>query len=410
MKPTGILSLDIGSNKICGVLFYFDNSGTPRIRGAMTRQLNKSPLEDGLLALPSMQIISLLQGIEKNFNLKIKKVIVNVGGTNFKVVSGTGVFKRKDENSPITKWELGSYLYETKDSLKIPREEVIHIIPQKFVLNNGLITKNPIGYNASVVETHISIVHTELGRVKKIRDFFENIGIEVEGIYCDILSAIEAILYPEDIEIGTLLIDIGGETMKGAIIKENTIENLVSTKSGANLITSDIKEILGIPWNYAEKIKKSVGSAYSSIINNYEVVSLMVPGALPREISRKKLSQLIESRMRELFDIFFTTLESQTPWQTKVKKITLTGGGALLSNISSLCEEISGLETTISFHTHNLPPIDDDELIKEIISPVYSVAIGQLWIYAKRLYEPDPLPSSWKDKILSFLNTIVLGN
>jgi len=412
MKGNVILSVDIGTTKISGIVFYIGGNGTPRIRGAMSRPVILEQ-DDKIINPGSLvsKITSFIKNIEKEYNVKVSDAIVSVSTLHCEVYSVEGAFTRRNPASPISRWEMMEMINEVKSRNEYPDKEIIHVIPQVFSVDGNITGKNPVGISGKSVEFNLKIVAVNKLLASQIRSIFERININIEGLYCDGVVVPHGVLLNEEMNSRTLLIDIGGETTNWTFIENGIIRDTGGINMGGNIITADIRDVLGIPWNYAEKIKRQVGSAYSKTVKEHEVVTLVIPSLLPRELSRKKICEMIEARTRELFDVLFTCIEQRFPnWHKSVKRIAMTGGGSLLRHISCVCEEMSGMETYLVFPTSNLPPLDDDNMVTTIVNPEYVVCLGQIWVYVKDLYTPHTSSSSVFQKMLSFLNTAILEN
>ena len=410
MKPEAILSLDAGSSKVCGILFYIGSGSVPRILAAMHRKINTTTSGENDEYIPFSHIATLIQAMSRTFNITPRKAIISINASRVRLISSSGIFERKKAAKPLTRWEINEYFSELKSMVNEPGYELVHILPQKFLLDGKQFFHIPAGMSGSRIECGVTFVAVKKNFIERYREMLQELGIMMCGCYVDAINNIEICLSPEDKETGTMIIDFGANTTKFTIVKDGVIRSCGGINMGGNIITKDIKEISGVPWTYAEKIKKTAGSAYSASIPDNEVISVVTPSSIPREFSRKKLAEIIEARVREIIDILICSIETKIQWHQFVRNIILTGGGALLGHLPCLIEEITGKETYFSPHINNLIPVDDDELIKELSSPIYVSALGQIHLFTNGNYDPNPVASNFIEKMLSILGSVILEN
>ena len=103
-------------------------------------------------------------------------------------------------------------------------------------------------------------------------------------------------------------------------------------------MTNDIAIGLRTPNVEAEKIKHSFGCAYSPLIeegDNIETPS--VGGREPRTVSRQVLSQILEARTREMFELLDHEINESGFREIITSGIVLTGGAAANNPMYATC-------------------------------------------------------------------------
>jgi cell division protein FtsA len=175
-----------------------------------------------------------------------------------------------------------------------------------------------------------------------------------------------------------VLVDIGGGTTDVAIFKDNIIRHTAVIPFGGNVITNDIKEGCSIIEKQAEQLKVRFGSAWPGENKENEIVSIPgLKGREGKEISLKKLSQIIHSRVVEIIDQVFMEIKNyghNEPSKKLIAGIVLTGGGAQLRHIRQLVEYVTGMDTRIGYSDENLASGAPEELS----TPMYATGIGLL--------------------------------
>src|SRR5690606_1415842 len=231
-----------------------------------------------------------------------------------------------------------------------PGEEIIHVLPQEYIVDNEQGIKDPIGMSGVRLEANFHIITGYVNAAKNIHKCVEKANLLVEETILEPLASAEAVLSDEEKEAGDVLVDIGGGTTDIAIFHRGIIRHTAVIPFGGNVITDDIKEGCTILQRQAEALKLKFGSALASESQENEVVCIPgLRGREPKEISIKALSGIIQARMEEIVEHIYYEIKNSGYEKKLIGGIVVTGGGAELKNINQLFEFVTGMNSRIGY-------------------------------------------------------------
>ncbi|MBA3899384.1 MAG: cell division protein FtsA, partial [Bacteroidetes bacterium] len=254
----------------------------------------------------------------------------------------------------------------------LPGEEIIHVLPQEYIVDNEQGIKSPIGMSGIRLEANFHIITGQVTAAKNIFKCVNKAGLEVTELILEPLASAESVLSDEEKEAGVVLVDIGGGTTDVAIFQDGIIRHTAVIPFGANIITDDIKEGCTILKYQAEQLKMKFGSALAS--ENLENEVVVIPGLKgrePKEISVKNLAHIIQARMEEIIEQVYYEIKNSGYEKKLIAGIVLTGGGAMLKHVSQLVEYMAGMDTRIGYPNEHL-----GKGSMEITSPIYATSVG----------------------------------
>jgi cell division protein FtsA len=260
--------------------------------------------------------------------------------------------------------------------LKIPTEvgeEIIHVIPQNYIVDNETGVKNPVGMSGKRLEANFHIVIAQIASAKNIEKCINRAGLKVKCLMLEPIASSESVLTDDEKEAGVALIDIGGGTTDIAVYYDDIIRHTAVIPFGGNVITKDIKEGCAILQRQAELLKVQFGSALGEMAEEDNVVSIAgIAGREPKEISFKSLAYIIQSRMEEILEAISFEIENSGYMDKLSAGIVVTGGGAMLKNLPQLIKFKTGMDVRIGYPSEHLAA----NVSNEINQPMFSTAIG----------------------------------
>jgi cell division protein FtsA len=198
-------------------------------------------------------------------------------------------------------------------------------------------------------------------------------NLEIENLILEPLASSLSVLSDEEKEAGVCLVDIGGGTTDIAIFHENIIRHTAVIPLGGNIITQDIKQGCMVMQNQAELLKTKFGKAIAEEASPNEIVSIPgLRGRVPKEISIKNLSHIIEARMQEVIEVVHSEIIT-SGFQSKLAGgIVITGGGSQLQGLKQLFEYMTGMDARVGFPNEHL----GKSKIEAVKTPMYATAVG----------------------------------
>lgn len=373
-KNNFIAAIDIGTTKIVAIIGKKTDDGKVEILG-MGKSPSKGVKRGVVLNIEETvnAIHSSVKEAEEMAGVKIQNVFVGIAGQHIKSVRNRGYINRDTYDKEITKEDVNALI---SDMFKIPidaGEEIIHVLPQSYIVDNEVGVKNPIGMFGKRLEANFHIVIGQIASANNIKKCVNRVGLDVNNLILEPLASSAAVLTEDEKEVGVVLVDIGGGTTDIAVYYDGIIRHTAVIPFGGNVITYDIKEGCAILERQAEALKLQFGSALADIAREDEVVTVPgISGRDPKEISFKSLAYIIQSRMEEIIGAIYFEIESSGYLDKLGAGIVLTGGGALLKNLPQLFAFKTGLEVRIGYPNEYLK----SDSIKSINQPMFATSIG----------------------------------
>jgi cell division protein FtsA len=253
-----------------------------------------------------------------------------------------------------------------------PGEEIIHVLPQEYIIDNESGIKNPIGMSGIRLEANFHIITGQIAAARNIYKCVQKAGLEVSELTLEPLASADAVLSNEEKEAGVVLVDIGGGTTDVAIFQDGIIRHTAVIPFGGNVITEDVKEGCTIIKSQAELLKIKFGSALASENQENEIVSIPgLRGRAHKEISVRNLSAIIQARMEEIVEHVYYEIKHSGYEKKLIAGIVVTGGGAQLKHVSQLIEYITGMDTRVGYPNEHLAKGSE-----EVTSPLFATSVG----------------------------------
>lgn len=374
MEPSEIVvGLDIGTTKIVAIVGRRNEFGKIEILG-----MGKSEsfgVARGVVQNIDKTVESIRTAVaeaENKSGVDIKVVNVGIAGQHIKSVQHRGIKTRSSVEEEIAQKDIDALIDDMFRLVMQPGEEIIHVLPQEYIIDSEQGIKNPIGMSGIRLEANFHIITGQIAAARNIYKCVHKAGLEVAELMLEPLASAEAVLSDEEKEAGVVLVDIGGGTTDVAIFQDGIIRHTAVIPFGGNVITEDIKEGCTIIKSQAELLKIKFGSALASENQENEIVS--IPGLRGRphkEISVKNLSAIIQARMEEIIEHVYYEIKNSGYEKKLIAGIVITGGGAQLRHVPQLVEYITGMDTRIGYPNEHLAKGSE-----EITSPLFATSVG----------------------------------
>jgi cell division protein FtsA len=368
-KEAVVVGLDIGTTKICAVVGQI-NEGQVDIIGLGTYP--SKGLRKGVVVNIDSTVQSIKKAIEEAelmAGCQITSVYAGIAGGHIKGINSHGVIAVK--NREITSNDVKRVI-DAASAVAIPMDrEVIHIIPQEFIVDEQDGIRDPVGISGIRLEGRVHIVTGAITSAQNIIKCANRAGLDVNDIVLEQLGSSEAVLMPEEKELGVAIIDLGGGTTDLVIFSNGAIKHTAVVALAGNHITNDISMGLRTPLEEAEKIKKRYGCALASMVQKDETIEVpSVGGRNPRVLSRQTLAEIVEPRVEEILTLVHHEVMKTGYANLIASGIILTGGTAVLEGLPELAEQIFNLPVRRGI------PIGIGGLVDLVNSPMYATGVG----------------------------------
>jgi len=380
MQPKSeiIVGLDVGTTKICAVVGEISGSGSDiNIIGIGTHP--SIGLRKGVVVNIESTVESIKKAVEEAelmAGCEISSVYAGIAGGHITGFNSRGIIAIKGPE--ITEGDV-ERVVDAARAVAIPMDrEVIHVLPQEFIVDDQTGIQNPVGMAGVRLEAKIHIVTGAVTSAHNIVKCANRSGLDVCDIVLESLASGEAVLTGEERELGTALIDLGGGTSDLAIFSGNNIRHTFVLALGGNNITNDIAVGLRAPIAEAERIKKKYGSCLTERISSEETIEVPGMGGRPaRKLPRQILGEILEPRMEEIFTLINREIHRAGMENLISSGVVLTGGSSLLDGGVEIAESVFNLPTRMG------APQGIGGLVDVVNNPMYATGVGLVMYGAK---------------------------
>ncbi|HZP58180.1 MAG TPA: cell division protein FtsA [Dehalococcoidia bacterium] len=367
-------SIDIGTSKVCTVVGEVTSDEEMRILGvgvAPSEGLSRGMVENIRDATESIR--ASVEKAERSSGTRILSAHVGIAGQHIACLNNRGIIAIPDRTRPILPDDVARVLDGAR-VVSIPtNREIIHVIPRYYVVDGQDNVSDPVGMYGTRLDVETHIVTGIDSAIQNVTKCVENCGVQVDGLILEPLASAEAVLDEEEKEQGVVLADIGGGTTDIALFIEGSVCHTAVLPVGGNHVTRDIVVGLRAPYQAAEEAKRQWGHAIPSMVDAGEEITIEAFGSEGTKTElRRRLCEIIQARMEEILEMVTAEVKRAVHDDIVSAGIVLTGGGAKLSGIDLLAEQVTGWPARVGMPRH-LQGLTD-----LLIDPAYATSVGLL--------------------------------
>lgn len=369
-----IVGIDIGASKISLVVGEVNNFNQIEVICNTSKKSNgiqKSKIVDENALGES--ISETITEAEKELDMKINSAYITIPGKYITIVQNSITKETRDKYSGISSRDVSNAIMQAKD-IEIPEgKQLIDVITNNFILDNGKIIKDPVGSLSTSFTLNAQIILADKEYLKTISNIFKKVDIDVDGIIPITLAEREVAFDEIEKKDYVMLLDVGAENTDIGVFDGNKFIYTNSIPIGGQNITNDIAIVLNISVEEAEKLKRQYGLALKSYIDNDNEIVLNTSKDGEKIIRSSNVVEIIEARVEQLFELVNRDISNQGIKQ-KINNVVLTGQG--ISSISK--SDIVGKITL------NIPVKMANNKIANIVSPTYNTSYALVKYIAAR--------------------------
>jgi cell division protein FtsA len=371
-----IVGLDIGTTKICTIVAETDGKNCNIIGIGSHPSVG---LRKGVVVNMEATVESIKKAVseaEMMAGCEISSVYAGIAGGHITGFNSNGIIAIKGDE--VTQADVDRVI-EAARAVAIPMDrEVIHVLPQEFIVDGEPGINNPVGMAGVRLEAKIHIVTGAVTSAQNIVKCANNAGLDVCDIILEPIASSEAVMNAEEKEVGTGLIDIGGGTTDLAVFSGNNIRHTFVLAIGGNNMTNDISIGLRTPMTEAERIKLKFGTCLPDRVKNDESIEISdISGRGTRRLPRQILAEILEPRVEEIFTLVKREIHRAGMKESVSSGIILTGGASLLGGVTEIAESVFELPVRIGV------PQGISGLVDVVNNPMYATGVG-LVLYGAR--------------------------
>ncbi len=340
-----LVGLDVGTSNVCAVVGESLDDGSLDIVGigvAESRGIKRGVVVNLEAAVESIK--KAIEEAELMAGVEIDSVHLALSGPHIKGFNSRGVIAVAGKNREITRDDVRRAIDAAKAVALPTGREILHVLPQDFVVDEQDGIGAPVGMTGARLEVNVHIVTGAVSSTQNIIACVNRAGVTVADTVIEQLAASEAVLTPDEKELGVALVDIGGGTADLAIFERGSLWHTGVVAVGGDHFTNDIAVGLRTPIPDAEKVKRKNGCALSSMVDEDETIEVAsVGGRKPRLMARRILSEILQPRAEEIFHLVWDEIRRAGYEKSLNSGIVLTGGGSILEGMPEIAEQIFDL-------------------------------------------------------------------
>ena len=367
-----IAGLDIGTTKIAAIIAEINGSPEPTIIGVGTSP--SDGLRKGVVVNLDKTIRSIeaaIEEAERMAGVQIDEVFAGIAGDHIRSINGRGVVAVAGPNNEITPADIRRVIDAAKAvALPIDRE-VLHILPQEFIVDDQHGIKDPVGMSGVRLEVEVHIVTGAITSAQNIYRSISRAGMRAMDLVLEPLASSYSVLGEDEKELGVIVMDLGGGTTDIAMFFEECIRHTAVVGLGGKSITNDLALGLRTPVDQAENIKIQHGCAIRKPGFRDETIEVPGVGGRPeRRLSKAYLVDIIQPRMEEILTLAHREIKKSNYVHLMTAGLVLTGGGSLLEGTVELAEEIFDMSVKLGV------PNKFNGLTDLAQSPIHATGVG----------------------------------
>ncbi|MBI4520578.1 MAG: cell division protein FtsA [Gemmatimonadetes bacterium] len=388
MRSNLIAGLDIGTTKTCAVIAELDGDdwrhpqikilGAGQARTSGIRREIVSDLEETTQAVRNvMKEAELMAGVT------VDRVYAGIAGDHVCTRSSLGVVALQDEE--ITVDDLAR-VHEVARAVALPPDrEMLHAIPQEYVVDHQPGIKDPLGMTGTRLECEVYLVTCASQPASNIRKVVQRAGYRVQELVLEPLAASLAVLNEDEKEVGVALVDLGAGSTDVGVFYEGRIRHIATIRWGGTTLTTDLVRGLSMPFAEAQRAKERFGAASTKLVNHRETVDLggNGPGSQQRRaVARELIAHVLEERLDEIFGLVRREIDALDLPGPLGAGVVLTGGGAGLEGLVEFGQHVFSAPVRIGVPMNGLTGLADS-----LARPKFATVAGLVTYAAERFVE-----------------------
>ncbi|MBA93951.1 MAG: cell division protein FtsA [Candidatus Marinimicrobia bacterium] len=378
-----ITVIDIGTTKIIVLIAEYDLEKNKIIKVLGFGDSYSDGLKRGVVVDIGKTINSITNAVEsaeKQAGFEVSHAFVGISGDHISSLNYSGVtsINSNSQNQAIghsITYEDIEKVQELAANINIsPDRRIMHVLPQEYIVDEQEGISSPLGLSGRRLEAKVHLVTSSINTERDILTCLDEININVIDFILEPLASAYSVLNPDEMNLGSILIDIGGGTTDVITYANGSVLHTGVVPIGGTIITNDIAYRVQTSIEQAEELKQHYGSSNLDEANsNDDIIVKGVAGRSEFKISQKILSEVIEPRVREIFELAKAEIEKSNFNGDYTFGVILTGGGSKLNGIMKTAYDVFDMPIKKGL------PINDFEVENidvDILDPRYATAVG----------------------------------
>ena len=376
MKKQTIVSIDVGTTKVCTTIADVNDGGAMRVVGVGVAP--SVGLHKGLVVNINEARESIRESVKKaeqSSNYKVESAYVGVTGRHVASMNNRGVVAITRNDRVVRPEDLKRVLASAQ-SVKVPSDRrLLHVIPRSYAVDGQAGVINPVGMHGFRLDVETHVITAAITSIQNLVKCIRSIGIDIEDLVLEPLASSEAVLTEDEKQVGIILADIGGGTTDIAVFKSGSIWHTSILPVAGYQLTRDVSIGLGLPFDIAEEMKKRYGSVMPVYESKAETTTAISQDG--HGVSYQDLCDIIRARVEEIIKLILLELPNSEYENLVPAGLVLTGGTSNLSGIAALGREVLRLPVRVG------APANISGITDTLCDPAYATSVGLLLWAAK---------------------------
>ena len=345
-----VVAVDIGTSKVCALCGQVGKTGQAETLAKAT--VPCSGMKKGLIVDidgVARAINGALRQVEASAGARIGSAYLNVMGLHVDVFTNRAAAFVAGDNREISKNDVDRLLYSVRNIEVPPDAQIIDVIPRQYAIDGYGGIAEPVGMIGASVELEADIVVGRISSINNIIRCANNAGVKIDGLVISGQALSEVILSPEEMEMGVIMLDVGGSVTDVSVFRGGRLIFYESVMVGGDHITNDISIGMRIPYADAERIKKEYNLALTSLIRKDQELFLNdINDNTRKRAYISEVIEVIEARVSEILTMCRDLLNANQIEFNFGAGVVLTGAGiSYFDGIKQLAGDAFGLPVKV---------------------------------------------------------------
>ena len=332
-----IASLDIGTSTIKLIIGEFIKN---KLNILCTSEVSSKGMKKGLIYRRDELIPVLKETFhkaEEMLGIPVKEVVLSIPAYYTEARMSEGSSTITSEDHVITHQDLIRAMHAASYNQIGEDEELISILPTTYKVDNDIV-KNPINMIGKKLSLKAVLITAPKSSVIDFLKVLDTIGIKVIDVVTSSLGDYASNRFKESGSKFGAIINIGEETTTVSIFNKGILTRAEVIELGGANIDNDIAYIYKITKKDARELKESVGLACNDQARKEEKVTLTDRLGEEVTINQLDLSEIIESRLREILELAKKQINLLT--KREIEYIIITGGSSEIGDFNNLLDKV----------------------------------------------------------------------
>jgi cell division protein FtsA len=384
-----VAAIDVGSTKVAVIVGDATEEDRIRVLGvgvAPASGLSRGVIDNIQSAREAVSIA--VDKAEQACGMRILSASVGISGSHITSQNNRGIIAIPDRTRPISADDRARVL-ESAGQISIPtNRQVLHVLPRGYWIEGTDSVSDPVGMFGGRLDAETHIVTGAVSAIQNLTKCVEGAGVQVDDIILESIASATCVSHEQERLQGVAIVDIGGSTTSVAVYDEGTVAHTACLPIAGSHLTHDLARVLRCPWESAEAVKCTKGSAFADPAMADETVEIEAFGTQTRKsVPLQHVCEILQARSEEILEMVALELKRAGFLDRIAAGLVLTGGSSQLKGLAEIAESRLGIPARVG------QPMGYSGLADLIGTPAYATSIG-LVQYALRGRERATEPVS----------------